>query len=277
VRPVAHRLPADLVHRVPVVRTFTLPVSPRHPGTRIRLRTDGEDMAVLLFWHGIEAWEPEVIDVLARLAPVVDGSTCLDVGANVGVFSLVLAALNPAVQVHAFEPVPASIAALRRNIAVNCVADAVHAHDVALSDAEGSARIHVPRQAGGKPCDASLLADFRADTDTFDVRTTTIDHFVATHGIRAVGVIKVDTEGTEHQVLAGARRTLEHHRPFVFCEVLYNWPAEPHIGPLFDELGYAAYHLTEDGPLPVTEVRGDPNYAQLNFFFAHRDRVSEVW
>jgi FkbM family methyltransferase len=267
-RPVAGRFPPALVHRVPVVRTFALELPDGEK--RVRLQTDGVDMGVMLFWHGLSGWEPEVVDVVATLVPKLRRTVCLDIGANVGIFSLVVAALDPGMTVHAFEPVPATFAALRRNVAVNTFTNVV-AHEVALSDVVGRAEVHVPRQPGGKPCDASMLQDFRDDTEAVAVATTTVDAFVHERGIERVGLLKIDTEGTEHLVLEGGRETLARDRPFVICEVLRDLPAERHVGPLFAGIGYDALHLTDAGPVPVTEVRGDPTYRDLNFLFAPRE------
>ena len=65
----------------------------------------------------------------------------IDVGANVGFYSVLVGRENPACRVLSFEPVPANIAALRRNLKLNNVAAEVH--DVAVSDVAGRGRIQV--------------------------------------------------------------------------------------------------------------------------------------
>ena len=77
-------------------------------------------------------------------------------------------------------------------------------------------------------------------------------------------------------MLAGAADTLAADAPFIVCEILSGEPAEPHVGSMLADAGYEAFRITDSGPRAVADVRGDPAYAELNFLFAHRDRVCEL-
>ena len=48
------------------------------------------------------------------------------------------------------------------------------------------------------------------------------------------------------------------------------------VGPMMADLGYRAFLITASGPQAVDDVCGDPAYAELNFLFAHRDRLGEL-
>ena len=54
---------------------------------------------------------------------------------------------------------------------------------------------------------------------------TTVDDFVSAHDVRAVDLVKIDTEATEDSVLAGMTQTLARDRPAVVCEILPGGPA----------------------------------------------------
>ena len=49
----------------------------------------------------------------------------------------------------------------------------------------------------------------------------TLDSYVAEHNIENLGLLKVDTEASDHTVLEGAKRILDRDRPYIVCEVLY--------------------------------------------------------
>jgi 31-O-methyltransferase len=106
--------------------------------------------------NGLEVWAPNAFEAALVYREVFTEATyqshgislgehaiVFDVGANVGLFAVHLARTVPSVQVHAFEPVPESFEALRRNLAEH--APGAHAHPVGLADREGEARFEVDR------------------------------------------------------------------------------------------------------------------------------------
>src|ERR1022692_1968378 len=80
-------------------------------------------------------WEPHVTSLMARLIKPDD--VCLDIGANVGVYTLVMSDLAPQGRVHAFEPSSMNFKCLQKNIADNKLANA-SALNLALSNKNGS-------------------------------------------------------------------------------------------------------------------------------------------
>jgi FkbM family methyltransferase len=146
------------------------------------------------------AWNPEEYE--AFRAVVQSGATALDVGANLGAYTVLLAQwVGAAGRVHAFEPAPASRDGLNRHLALNGVAGRVTVHPEALSDGQRSARF----RAVGMQGDNRLLPADAADG--IAVNTTSIDDFCAALAIRP-SFIKLDVEGAELAVLRGARRTI---------------------------------------------------------------------
>src|SRR5439155_3153869 len=111
-RPFGRRLPPWLTVRIPVVREFEIGI----PGTvhSFRVETDNRDISVSVFWRGLQAWEPTLGRVLLELGR--RSATFFDVGPNVGLASLLVAASSAPTRVHAFEPVPQIFERLRRNV-----------------------------------------------------------------------------------------------------------------------------------------------------------------
>ena len=142
-----------------------------------------------------------------------DASLIADVGANIGLYSCVGASAAPSATVVAFEPAPANLEFLRRNIADNGVGGSVVVVPKAVSDAPGGARFFLSAGIGNHS-----LASVNAGSDQHvDVDVTTIDeHFAG----RRLDILKVDVEGFDTQVLLGAREALVAHHPAIFVELL---------------------------------------------------------
>jgi FkbM family methyltransferase len=155
------------------------------------------------------AGEGEMLERMREhLAP---GDTVYDVGANVGLMSLVLAAhpLEPPVRVHSFEPEPANFRQLERNIELNGLAGRVVPHQLALGAADGEAELFV---RGGPGEGRHSLASSKGSTRSIRVPLRTLAAFA-----RSVDdpphFLKIDVEGAEGQVLAGLEPLLAHRRP----------------------------------------------------------------
>ena len=148
-----------------------------------------------------------------------------DIGANTGFYAL-LAACAGAQQVRAFEPVPAIADLLSANLALNGVqaASTIALHRLALSDQSGEASLFLPDQGHGLiETSASLNPEFRAvHSGALTVPLCRLDNHLADQPL-ADGlalVIKIDVESWEPQVLRGASRTVDRHRPAIFVEIL---------------------------------------------------------
>jgi len=187
--------------------------------------------------------ELPVQEALRRM--VRPGAVVYDVGANVGFFSLLAGRVaGPAGAVEAFEPSPDAALALRANVAINGMTQ-IRVHQTAVARSHGRAEFLLlpePSQSHLKE-----RSPHREASDTITVEVTSIDEAVGSLGLRPPDMIKIDTEGSEVDVLEGARRTLTKHRPVVICE-LHKTNLE--ILELLADLGYAVENL--DGPEPVT-------------------------
>jgi FkbM family methyltransferase len=149
------------------------------------------------------------------------GNTFLDVGANFGYYTLLAAArVGPAGQVVAFEPNPRGAAGLRANLALN---DCGHARvvEAAVGRRGGRQALFVPRrgQSGLGTLAAEAAERLAGTAREITVVLTSLDEFVAANPPEAVRAVKVDAEGWELEVLAGAGEMLRRYRPLLFCEV----------------------------------------------------------
>lgn len=222
-------------------------------GATLTMRSAGDDRVVdRVFWKGWDGYEPGLAPALYERAG--EAEVFLDIGAHVGVYSLVAALANPRLRVFSFEPFPPSRARLSANIALSRLTN-VEAVPLAAGPEPGQATLY--HEAGSEvPGEATLSAGvgqahaarLGEATVSVSVEVTTVDAFVAERGLARVDLVKIDTESMEPGVLAGMTHTLEHHRPVVFCEIL---PVHDTAGPIEDLLrpfGYRFSILTADGP-----------------------------
>ena len=142
----------------------------------------------------------------------------LDVGANNGLYSILAAKARPDVRCVAFEPFPAALDVLRRNITLNGLVERVTIHDVALSDSAGVTTMYIPDQGHGLlETSATLEPEFQPFAEKREVRRVRMDD-IALPG--SVSLIKVDVEGHETAFLRGATALLDRDRPIIFAEMM---------------------------------------------------------
>jgi len=141
----------------------------------------------------LDCYEPEVANKLKELLR--PGMTFCDVGANMGVFTLYAARLvGPKGRVYAFEPVPDNLRVLQRNVARNKM-EWVTLIPKAISQRPGKSQIYLSNYCGSH----SLVPDpAEATGAALTVETIRLD---AIPEMRVLDVIKIDTEGTELDVL----------------------------------------------------------------------------
>jgi len=176
--------------RSPLKRWLPPVVDARVWNLKLRLHTRGNlsEQRLLLMPQYLDALERET---LAReLKP---GGCFLDIGANIGAYSLWVAARCPDVRIEAFEPDAELCERLRFNLATNRL-DHVHLNHLALGDHEGEVRL--VSGAGNK-------GENRVETGGAGVPVpmTTLPAFLERSGIAQIDALKIDVEGHEIPVL----------------------------------------------------------------------------
>lgn len=127
-----------------------------------------------------------------------------DIGANVGIYSMLFSCLAREGHVHAFEPT-STVELLRRNLAFHRARN-VAVHEIALGSRTGRFAEPIYR-IWGKPPEAQTYA------------FTTLDDFVTGAGIARLDCIKIDVDGFDLEVLMGAAGTLQRFDPWVIVEL----------------------------------------------------------
>ena len=146
--------------------------------------------------------------------------TIIDAGANVGIWSAFAArVLRPGGRVHAFEPAPASFRVLCDTARVAYGPGRIVPVHAAVGDRDGTTHIAL---------DGDTAATNRLASEGVEVPMVTIDSYCAKQDL-APSAIKVDVEGAELLLLAGASRVLRTHRPVIILEL--HWRAAMGVTP----------------------------------------------
>lgn len=223
---------------------------------RLRLRPGDVVGRRFFVW---QIYEPEVTSWLKKtLKP---GMIFFDVGANLGIFTLLAAkCVGPTGQVHVFEPSKSMVSELGANITINQLQN-VEVNAVAVGDSAGV--IHFPRYETGSEAYGSIVRRPWPGTKILgydDVPVLTLDEYVSSQKIERVDVIKMDIEGAEFLALQGAKSLLsQEDAPSLIIELadfnmqdtLYNSKSILHY---LADLDYSLFLVDENGHFPITAI-----------------------
>jgi len=233
-------------------------------------RVNLEDRIQRQMWLG--CYESHVHRVLSALLGA--GSVFLDVGANIGYHAYFAAGLvGPSGDVRAFEPDPDIHAVLTRNLASFKWA---RAENVAVWDGAGSLefeRSFLPSESGW----GALTAVRNLNRgQRISVRTISLDSWGSAAGLSSLDVVKLDAEGAELRIVAGARSILSEFHPVLLMEVsaplLIQGGASPSalIGEL-SSLSYDTFILEDSRILPYADI---PDYHTVDCICLERKSAS---
>ena len=141
---------------------------------------------------------------------------CLDVGANSGLVSIMLALCCPDGEVYSFEASPKNARHLKRNLALNGIENCF-VIEAAMGARDGRARFRETPFAAGSHV-APGDPDGNLPASVIAVPTVTIDGYCRERLGRKIDFMKLDVEGSEPAVLAGARHTIERDRCPIYME-----------------------------------------------------------
>lgn len=218
-------------------------------------------------------YEKAEADMLENL--VQDGYNFFDIGANIGWYSLNVAASRRNAQAYCFEPLPKTWKQLQANLAINGIAN-IQAHNFGFSNAAGSFPFYYYPEGSGNASAANLSG--RTDVEVVECNVKTLDSYTAETGVR-VDFIKCDVEGAELLVFQGGKETIARDKPIVFSEILRKWSAKFNYDPneifqLFHSLGYRAFSVS-GGWLKPFETMTEAT-VETNFFFLHATKHAEL-
>jgi len=173
--------------------------------------TQVDHLQLLIYYLG--TFEPYCLPYVRKV--VGSGGTVLDVGANIGLYSIEsAAAVGPNGRVVAIEAASSHVDALRQNIELNSLEN-VSVFETAVGAAAGHATLK--RMSGDNLGMFSLGQMDGVDEQVVSVRT--IDDVILEAKVSSLDLIKMDIEGSEYGALVGAEKTVRSYLPAILIEL----------------------------------------------------------
>ncbi|NKE48205.1 FkbM family methyltransferase [Roseomonas frigidaquae] len=215
-------------------------------------------------WNGAFDYEEHTLRAWSLLCK--ESSAILDIGAHVGLFSLVAALSNPKAEIDAFEAIDHIFARLFVNAQANRFFK-VRPHLAAVSDGEGWIDMNI-RSGPRLMSTGASVVDRGKSVAVKRINKISIDNFLQG---RPVDLMKIDVEEHEFHVIRGGIKSINMHKPTILAEILTPEILASVTG-LVTPLGYDAYWLSEhDGSL--SDIKADRPSSSRNVLLRHPSRA----
>ncbi len=224
----------------------------------VRLRCDTQQfLQRQLYFRG--SYEEEHCRLWMRY--VRSARTVFDVGANVGLYSLLASWSNPKAEIHAFEPTPDIYQKLKHNIALNRM-PSITANQLGVSGRSGAAYLSLCRGNDGSNEGMNYVVGRPDSLETTPIEVVSIDDYCRSRNIKSIDLMKLDIEGGEYDALCGACGLLQKKAIGCLFVELMGWAAERSGHTTFDikrlllDAGYSLYKVRSMRLVPIT-LEGD--------------------
>lgn len=227
----------------------------------------------LILLKSFEANETKLFQKIIK-----NGDVCVDVGGNVGYFSLLFAQLTGIQgKVFSFEPIMRNYLVIKLAAEINAIKN-LTVVDSVVSDHSGECFISIPSSDGAY---AHLTNGKQKQNNTINVRSTTLDAFAKEQGIK-IDVLKIDVEGAEKLVLDGSTNILSEldRRPRVVMielvdEFLMRFGSTvQEIIDVMSAFNYAPYYAGDKGEFILFSPAQHNKI--FNVFFVNKANLDEL-
>lgn len=145
-----------------------------------------------------------------------NNGTFIDVGANIGKYSIMVGRKSDSIKVISIEASKENFEVLKKNIELNNLHNIIPLN-IAASDRKGMSDFYLACKGLGT---ASSLFEIKKQSKKIRVKTDTLDNVVKNFNIKKVSLIKIDVEGAEPKVLKGAIKMIKRDKPRIIFEAL---------------------------------------------------------
>jgi FkbM family methyltransferase len=202
-------------------------------------------------------------DFFHFLSLLEDGNgAVLDVGANIGIMTGLIAQKLPNSIVHAFEPIPDNLSVLKRIIAKFNLKK-IKVHEIAVGESIGNIQMILPYQGKTKMQGLSHVKHHSMiewnDGEEFNVPLNTLDNIINGEAIQG---IKIDIENFEYFALKGCKRILETNHPVIYAELWDNENRTNCIN-LLSDFNYKSFVVVNEKLVPFEKLK----HSNQNFIF----------
>jgi FkbM family methyltransferase len=221
-----------------------------------------------LFWYG--CYEKELGDLLKKMLRPND--VFIDIGANIGYFSLLSATISPSIKVISFEPVKDLFQKMRENFSINKTKNIVAINAAAGEiNEQGELFLSAPDNLGMSSFQQPENYSGRKEK----VELVAIDDWFRTSGLTKIDLVKLDIEGSELAALKGMRMVLEEQRPALIVEInpetLWLFGLKPlNIYNYLNQFNFDGFLISENGVLQ--HLNSSEISQTVNVLFIHPDK-----
>jgi FkbM family methyltransferase len=236
----------------------------------IKLICDKKDERIIpIEILNLGSYEENILAMVIKL--IDDNHTVLDIGANIGWYTINISKSIRNVNIFSFEPIPKTFKYLQKNLEINDISH-VKAFNFGFSSEEEDLIFYYYEECSGNASLANLSQTNNVEKIVCRVRK--MDNFVNEYHLK-VDFIKCDVEGAELFVFQGGIETIKKHKPIIFSEMLRKWTAKFNYNPnaiirLLSEIGYRCFVAT--GESLKEFVAMDEQTVETNFFFLHTEK-----
>ena len=258
------------------------------PSGILKLKTDSGTIKIttnqtsyltqLLFWNGYKKFEySEIFEDLSK-----NINTFLDIGSNIGYYSLLAVKANSTIKVNAFEPAKGPKYYLKKNIQINNFENNILHENIALSDSSGKIDFYEVENVKYQFLEHNLAGEGNAGTKKTSrnfvkntVNSKTLNQFFEDAKIKNIDLIKIDTEGTEIDILNSGVDNIKKFQPIIICETLFN-NIESELDDFFNSLDYLFFNHTPLGLVKVSTIKRKTDNGIRNCFFVPKSKLDLI-
>lgn len=232
--------------------------------------------------------EDDDINFISEILPT--NAVIFDVGANIGLISMMLQKQHQDAQFYAFEPVLPTFKKMKKNIQLNNLLQNICLFNIGFSDKCENIEFYLPgtdEAASMQPVDDNFYLKKSTDAGEITNRetmqkiwctVTKIDTFIEENKIKKLDFIKIDTEGNEKFVLEGGKETLLQLKPIVYTELLRKHCARFNYSPneVVDFMAYLDYSCFIFENKNLIQLVNMDETSVTNFFFLHNKKHNNI-
>lgn len=206
------------------------------------------------------------------------GGTAVDVGAQIGYLTLVMAMSGEkSATVYSFEPEPENIRRFNRNIHLNTISN-VTLIQKAVSNTNSPIKLYLSadHNAGTH---STIASDPNVSSQYIEIPAVTLDTVVSEHNITELSLVKIDVEGAELEVIQGAQNTIQELQPTFIIELSEVMQqsrgfSSPKFKQMMKEFNYSPFEILDNGQL--LQISLEKTHAMDNIVFIHKNRLDTL-
>lgn len=241
------------------------------------LFSEGDDgISTKIFWKGLGGYEGKSEFLFYALAK--RSQNIIDIGANIGFYSLIAAAANRNSRVYSFEPAEDVYCRLLKHIEINGSRN-ITPEAMVVSNNSNPIKFYVPEGKGiGLALAASTKKGWVTKTREVVMSSISLDEYKNRGGVGKIDLIKMDCEFHEKEVLEGMQDILKNDRPDILMEVLFqeadgvgdcsHYCQSSEIEDIMKRHDYHFYLIGEDALIRMDRLEHNPD--NRNYLFSSK-------